>query len=171
MLNVGLSASTFILNRSDVQSGVNWLYANTDENDIIFSFRIPLYFVGGSELAERVVPIWRSNVVVEIYNEGKGLGYLRHDSQNPFLEKSEVKTLLDAQPNSDVYFIYTDQYDLRSRLYKWTTGRDRGSNDDLYWFLRDTDIGKSVSPGIGPGAIMKLDKTKLLTEMDKWNFP
>jgi hypothetical protein len=172
LFNAGVTTATFTLNRSDVQSAVGWLEDNTTEDDIIFSYRIPLYFVGGGvTLADRTVPIWRTDVVDQASNEGRGLGYLRRASRNPYLEKNEVTALLESRPISDVYFIYTEHYELRTNLYKWTTGRDRGSNDNLYWFLRSGDFGEPVAKGMRSGNVLQLDRLQLLTELAKQTFP
>mgnify|MGYP001615260296 CR=1 FL=1 len=172
-----LSAFVFGLERSNIHRAFDWVRMNTTARDVVFLGDIDLYFDGGEDLRNRVIPV-RTPTDDPVADRGQGFGYLRRSNINPFLTDKAVMVILDKQPVSRIYYLTALSHDTRDRLTRWITGHERNEiatpylikkmlgfpqNDQpsIYWFLTSPEVGDSVVSNLVNVRVFELDRRKL----------
>jgi len=182
ILNGLISTSTFRFVSSDVKPGIAWLNHNIEEQDFILEYGSRLDFHGGEGLCNQTIPIQNVEVVDvdSVESQSLPLGTISHirnrgevinDSKYPFVDGDSLLTILQDNPSSNFYFLYTDTHESRAKLYRWTTGRERNVGNDLYSLLRSESIGEPVVRGQTSGGLRRLDTAKLVIALETRSFP
>ncbi len=179
-LNAFVSWGTFRWDRSNIREAVAWLRQNTDSGDILLTFNSDLSLHGWGDLCDRAYPILREQyelprsgqpVILELKPRvSTGItSYLYRDPARAsrwYIPKEELKRLLNAHPQAGVYFLFTDHYQFRDRLFQRTTGKSRTRRKDLFGLLKEGDSGRELIPGLRSCGLRELDRKRLLAALE-----
>ena len=172
-INGAVSASTFHFDRSNVGDAITWLQNNSKSNDLILSFDAQLSLHGGDSLCERTLTI--RNITTENpdqANQGKQDSfYFQRVSGYPYITGDGINEILSDNPDSDVYFIYTDHHGFRGDLYRWTTTKNRRNENNLFQLLKSDAVGDDVMSGLRGAGLKKIDRVKLTEALAVSTFP
>ncbi len=146
ILNILLSFSTFYFDRSNIKEPVSWLKSNLNKDDLLFIFSAELLVHGGAGLTSRAV----------IVPATKEPGEIR-----------KILEIVNASRAENVYFLYTNHYELRDRLYFLTTGGlNRSPGADLFRYLRDNPDGQFVLKGLRGCGLKKFSRNQLISDLN-----
>jgi len=178
VINAAVSASTFHLDRSNIQEGISWLQTNTGEQDAVLTFNAQLYLHGGKDLCSRAFSINGRQEAVEnpddlenVKIDRKAFGYLISGGSDPFIKGDALSQFLSDNPDSDVYFLYTDHHRFRGDLYRWTTTKNRKNDNNLFELLKSDDVGDDVISGLRGSGLKRIDRAKLTEALAASTFP
>jgi len=179
VINAAVSASTFHLDRSNIQEGISWLQTNTGQQDAVLTYNAQLSIHGGSDLCDRAFSINGRQEAVEnpedlenVTIDRDAFGYLRSGGgSDPFIEGDALSQFLDDNPDSEVYFLYTDAHRFRNDLYRWTTTKNRKNDHNLFELLKNGAVGEDVISGLRGSGLKRIDRTKLTEALAIRNFP
>jgi len=121
-LNFILSYTTFYYDRSNIVRPIQWLNTHLDTS-VLLTFSSELELHRGKTLIHKAHPIIAGQDVQEI---------------------RRIIDVVAANPSKDVYFLYTDHYQLREALYRFTTGKVRTIPGDFFRHLKDVIPGEKV---------------------------
>ena len=179
VINASVSASTFYLDRSNIKKPINWLQANTSQQDVVLTLDAQLYLHDGSDLCSRAFsisgrqePVASPEDVEDVTIKRKSFGYLRSGGgSNPFITGESLSQFLNDNQASNVYFLYTDHHRFKNNLYRWTTTKKRTNDNDLFSLLKNGDVGEDVISGLRGSGLKKIDQAKLTAALESRNFP
>ncbi|MBI4280434.1 MAG: hypothetical protein HY660_18430 [Armatimonadetes bacterium] len=168
-INVAASAANFYYDRSNIREAIAWLQRNTGPRDVVFAFNAELYVHGGSDLCARSIPIIRRVEGPPVVM--RGYQWMRRPANvRPYLTRDEMKEVLRSHSAANLYFLYTDHYQVRDRLFKWMTGRNRTIRLDMFGTLKDGDVGEEILPGLRGAGLKRLDRARLLKELEERDY-
>ncbi len=145
-VNAGLFAVNAYWERSNIRVPIAWLNQNLKQDDLLLVYASQLQLHGGESLCRRAYVI------------------------NPTQNKQDIQALLGVVSQSqtqEIYYLYTDHYQLRERLYLWTVGENRSPASDLFRYLKDVVPSKHVLPGLRACDLIEFQKTDLLMSLEK----
>jgi len=172
-INGAVSASTFHFDRSNVGDAITWLQDNSKSNDIILSFDAQLSLHGGDSLCERTLTI--RNITAggpdQVKQDRQAFLYLRRASGYAFITGDGINEILSDNPDSDLYFLYSDHHGFRGDLYRWTTTKNRRNENNLFQLLKSGAVGDDVMSGLRGSGLKKIDRAKLTEALAVSTFP
>lgn len=179
LINTAISISTFHFDRSNIQEGIKWLQSNTDQQDAILTFNAQLYIHGGNDLCSRAFSINGRQEAVQnpshlenVSINRNAFGYLQSGGgSSPFITGDALNQFLNDNPDTDMYFLYTDHHGFRNDLYSWTTTKKRTNENNLFHLLKSKDVGETVIAGLRGSGLKKIDRSKLTKALAARNFP
>ncbi len=145
-VNIGLFAVNAYWERSNIRVPIAWLNKNLNHNDLLLVYASQLQLHGGESLCRRAYII------------------------NPTQNKQDIQALLGVVSQSqtqEIYYLYTDHYQFRDRLYLWTVGENRSPPSDLFRYLKDVVPSKKVLPDLRTCNLIKFDKSDLVMFLEK----
>jgi len=160
-VNLGAGVVLFKVDRTDVREAIAWLKPRVTPDDTVLTFGADLYLNGGRDLCAQSVALLAERGGDTAMRDASGYYWMRRDTtRNPFLTPEELLALVRGRPGK-VYFLYTDFYQFRNRLYAATVGRPRVKINNVHALLLYGDVGLALRPDLRGVGIREIDPAKL----------
>ncbi len=141
LINTLLSVGNFYLDRNNLRVPIRWLKQNVQPTDTILVYMTHLQIQGGAALIPQVVPI---------------------KAGQDWQEVDRLIALLEGISVGKIYFLYSDEYQWRDRLYQWTTGEDRSPPSEVFRFLKEMVPSVQILSNLRACGLVSFDRDVVL---------
>ncbi len=144
--NIGLFMVNAYCERSNIRVPIAWLNKNLKQNDLLLVYASDLGLNGGGSLISRA--------------------YVVNPTQDPEKIEELLARILSSE-SGDVYYLYTDHYEFRDRMYFSTTGQDRSPPSDLFRYVKERIPSQKVILRLRTCGLVKFNKLDLIAGIRK----